>query len=168
MFSSIIISFVTLLLKHIIFTISILLSCMKILHLMIALLLLFTVYPHNINYQKYKHYKNKNWFRLQLIQPSFHSLKRERESERESVKHSIWLFIYLYTYLLHYLSHLYYIPVHYRWDRGESVLCTYVPHIVVLCTCVRTPLTCLFTYVNIINQLLFNFKAIHNALITAK
>ena len=116
---------------------------------------------------KYKHYKNKKWFRLQLIQPIFHSLKRERESEKESVKHSIWLFIYLYTYLLHYLSHLYYIPVHYRWDRGESVLCTYVPHIVVLCTCVRTPLTCLFTYVNIINQLLFNFKAIHNALITA-
>ena len=115
---------------------------------------------------KYKHYKNKKLVSTPT-HPTIIPFIEERESERESVKHSIWLFIYLYTYLLHYLSHLYYIPVHYRWDRGESVLCTYVPHIVVLCTCVRTPLTCLFTYVNIINQLLFNFKAIHNALITA-
>ena len=42
----------------------------------------------------------------------------------------IWLLVYLYifciVFLLYYI-HLHHIPAHYRWDRGESVLCTYVP-----------------------------------------
>ena len=29
--------------------------------------------------------------------------------------------------------HLHHIPAHYRWDRGESVLCTYVPCCVPCC-----------------------------------
>jgi hypothetical protein len=51
---------------------------------MIALLLLFTVYPHNINYQNYKHYKNKKLVSTPT-HPTIIPFIEERERVRERV-----------------------------------------------------------------------------------
>ena len=63
-----------------------------------CIVLIITVYSHNI-YQKHKNsIKLKNWFQPQHIFHAF--IIHNKDRERESVKHTIWLFIYLYLMLV--------------------------------------------------------------------
>ena len=95
-----------------------------------CIVLFFTVYPHNINYQNYKNNITIKWFQLQLILP-YLSFTEERKRERKRECKAFYMVISLSVYYyLHYLVLLlYYILVHYHWTEGEVY-------------CVRMYLTC--------------------------
>ena len=95
------------------------------------------VYPHNIYYKIINIIKIKNLVSTPIHLSYYPFIEDDWKRKRESVQHS-YMVIYLSVYLLfalffYYVIYLHHIPAHYRWDRGRSVLCTYVPCCVPCC-----------------------------------
>ena len=89
------------------------------------------VYPHNIYYKIINIIKFKNLVSTPIHLSYYPLIEDDWKRKRDSVQHS-YMVIYLSVYLLfalffYYVIYLHHIPAHYRWDRGRSVLCTYVP-----------------------------------------
>ena len=96
-----------------------------------CIVIIITVYPHNINIKLEKVKNIKKLVSTPTHPTYFHLLKREREREKYSLYYMV-ISLSVYLFCLYYLFLSHYTLVLYHWNIGESVLCTYVPLFVTL------------------------------------